>query len=364
MIPESRDVSFEERSPVNNNYENRNYTHSEGRGNMADTHTFNPLFSKIQSNGMTSTTTINNNNNVIKNNLSIVHTSGGKHIEGDECCNFENNDAHNNHNFLSLNITEASNLSRQQENVRQFIDSIPVQSVLIMFLILDFIFLIVHAASTNNDNDNSSVFLYTFFIIFLSVLSVEVILRFYAFGKYFFYDVYNILDLTIVSLSIVLFVCVHDDAKSASVVSLGRVFRLNKLIIVCVKSISAKRNMSRSLRVKVSGNKRRLVDLEHMFDLDITYITDKIIAMSVPTNNPMQAFYRNPISEVRRFFETYHAGHYRIINLCPEMPYDIGFFGYNVLEICTEDHEPPDMKDLVRIVTDCDGQTNYFSNQL
>ena len=46
------------------------------------------------------------------------------------------------------------------------------------------------------------------------------------------------------------------------------------------------------------------------------------------------------------------------------MPYDIGFFGYNVLEICTEDHEPPDMKDLVRIVTDCDGQTNYFSNQL
>jgi len=45
----------------------------------------------------------------------------------------------------------------------------------------------------------------------------------------------------------------------------------------------------------VSGKRKRLQDEE--FDLDMSYITDKIIAMSFPASG-LESMYRNPISDV------------------------------------------------------------------
>ncbi|KAJ1484027.1 protein-tyrosine phosphatase-like protein, partial [Baffinella frigidus] len=50
------------------------------------------------------------------------------------------------------------------------------------------------------------------------------------------------------------------------------------------------------------------------FDLDLTYITPRVIAMGYPATG-FEGHFRNSADEVYRFFEERHSGHYRIINL-------------------------------------------------
>lgn len=50
-----------------------------------------------------------------------------------------------------------------------------------------------------------------------------------------------------------------------------------------------------SIRKLVSGNRRRFT--EDNINLDLTYITPNIIAMSYPSNG-LESFYRNPIERV------------------------------------------------------------------
>ena len=73
-----------------------------------------------------------------------------------------------------------------------------------------------------------------------------------------------------------------------------------------------------SLRYIVSENKRRFQ--RDGFDLDLVYITKHVIAMSFPSTG-ISGLYRNPLSEVARFFNHKHPGHYRIYNLCSERAY-------------------------------------------
>jgi len=51
------------------------------------------------------------------------------------------------------------------------------------------------------------------------------------------------------------------------------------------------------LKEKVSGKRKRYKD--HRFNLDLTYITDWVIAMSYPASGLFERTYRNSIKEVR-----------------------------------------------------------------
>ena len=53
-------------------------------------------------------------------------------------------------------------------------------------------------------------------------------------------------------------------------------------------------------------NKRRFIDADNKFDLDLTYICDRLIVMAIPCVD--SALYRNDIREVARFFATRHYG--------------------------------------------------------
>ncbi len=47
------------------------------------------------------------------------------------------------------------------------------------------------------------------------------------------------------------------------------------------------------LRKLVSGKRRRFQDKD--YDLDISYITPRVIAMSYPASGTLESAYRNPI---------------------------------------------------------------------
>eukprot|EP00284_Hemiselmis_tepida_P012019 CAMPEP_0174940340 /NCGR_PEP_ID=MMETSP1355-20121228/68853_1 /TAXON_ID=464990 /ORGANISM="Hemiselmis tepida, Strain CCMP443" /LENGTH=61 /DNA_ID=CAMNT_0016187391 /DNA_START=32 /DNA_END=214 /DNA_ORIENTATION=+ len=59
-----------------------------------------------------------------------------------------------------------------------------------------------------------------------------------------------------------------------------------------------------TMRAAVSQNKRRYIHPDGNFNLDLTYVCDRVIAMSLPCVSG--APYRNDIREVARFFSTKH----------------------------------------------------------
>ena len=96
------------------------------------------------------------------------------------------------------------------------------------------------------------------------------------------------------------------------------------------------------LKQLVSKKKRRLQ--EDSFDLDLTYITGNVISMGYPATG-MEGIYRNKITDVKKFLDQRHRGHYRLYNLCSERIYDHSLFEGRVNhDFRFIDHHPPPMK--------------------
>ena len=89
----------------------------------------------------------------------------------------------------------------------------------------------------------------------------------------------------------------------------------------------------------VSKEKRRYVDKENGFDLDLSYITETIMAMGIPSEGT-EGLFRNPMSEVIRFFNLQHNGTAKIYNLCLEdsRQYDPEMFSGATASFPFEDH--------------------------
>ena len=68
--------------------------------------------------------------------------------------------------------------------------------------------------------------------------------------------------------------------------------------------------MASALKTIVSKKKRRYVD--DGFNLDLSYINDRIIAMGFPAEN-VEAIYRNSLDEVKRFLEQKHHDRYVVV---------------------------------------------------
>ena len=66
------------------------------------------------------------------------------------------------------------------------------------------------------------------------------------------------------------------------------------------------------LREIVAGPKNRMK--ENGFNLDLSYITPRVIAMAYPATG-IEKLYRNPVEEVCEFLEFKHKNRYITINL-------------------------------------------------
>jgi protein-tyrosine phosphatase len=91
-------------------------------------------------------------------------------------------------------------------------------------------------------------------------------------------------------------------------------------------------------RTLVSADKFRFT--KDGFNLDLVYVTPRIIAMGFPADGAESAW-RNDIDEVARFFKTYHNDHFLILNLS-EKTYDVSKFDNRVQHFgWTENYAPP-----------------------
>jgi glutathione peroxidase-family protein len=82
-----------------------------------------------------------------------------------------------------------------------------------------------------------------------------------------------------------------------------------------------------AVRERVSGDKYRYH--EGATNLDLTYITERIIAMSFPAEG-FESSYRNDINEVARFLKEKHPSQFMVFNLCSERGYNYGLLDNNV----------------------------------
>ncbi|CEG41903.1 phosphatidylinositol--trisphosphate 3 [Plasmopara halstedii] len=104
------------------------------------------------------------------------------------------------------------------------------------------------------------------------------------------------------------------------------------------------------LKHLVSKEKRRY--FSNGFDLDLTYITRRLVALGYPAEL-IEGIYRNHYRDVFRFFEQRHPGRYRVYNLCAERRYaSVDKFHGRVAEFGFEDHCPPPLSLLILFCQD------------
>eukprot|EP00768_Dysnectes_brevis_P003530 gnl/Dysnectes_brevis/2513_a3009_754.p1 GENE.gnl/Dysnectes_brevis/2513_a3009_754~~gnl/Dysnectes_brevis/2513_a3009_754.p1 ORF type:complete len:407 (+),score=125.91 gnl/Dysnectes_brevis/2513_a3009_754:25-1245(+) len=104
-------------------------------------------------------------------------------------------------------------------------------------------------------------------------------------------------------------------------------------------------------RRKVSKKKRRYVDED--FDIDLSYINDRLITMGFPSTG-IEQMWRNPKSHLVSFLDTHHPDKYRVYNLCSESnrQYPASLFHGNVVCFPFPDHHPPNLSVFSDFVTD------------
>lgn len=113
---------------------------------------------------------------------------------------------------------------------------------------------------------------------------------------------------------------------------------------------SPKNLVTNIFRHRVSRNRVRHVD--EQFDLDLTYITDRIIAMSFPGSG-LETTYRNNLREVAKMLQTNHQDKYMVFNLS-ERRYDISKLNHQVLDFGWPDHLAPPLERLCSIIKSID----------
>lgn len=98
------------------------------------------------------------------------------------------------------------------------------------------------------------------------------------------------------------------------------------------------------------------------FDLDLSYITPKIIAMGLPSTS-IEGLFRNSMEDVQKFLNTRHPQHYKVYNLCEEKEYPHNLF-YQQAKYPFKDHEAPPLNIILPFCKDAASFLNKDPNNV
>ncbi|XP_019507293.1 PREDICTED: phosphatidylinositol 3,4,5-trisphosphate 3-phosphatase TPTE2-like [Hipposideros armiger] len=180
---------------------------------------------------------------------------------------------------------------------------------------------------------------------------MDVLLRVFIEGiQLYFADILNSLDALIITATLVIDVIYFTyDMKFVNFSTrLTTILRPLRLIILLriFHLIYQKRHLEVLTRRIVSGNKRRYT--KDGFDLDLTYVTDRIIAMSFPSVG-QQSFYRNPMKVRVNYLDQKTAVNYMtyVSFILGEKGYDPKCFHHRVHRIKIDDHNVPSLSEML-----------------
>lgn len=178
-------------------------------------------------------------------------------------------------------------------------------------------------------------------IILIGFFCFEIGLRILAFGREFFKNIWFFFySLCTVATFLFLVDAFPVELQSRDIIA---------IVLQCVSAFlrftAAGCELAPAARAMVSTNKARYT--QHGFNLDLTYITNGLIAMGLPSTN-IEAVYRNPIDQVAKFFNTMHKDHYLVVNLCSERVYPTEKFHGRVCRFMFDDHNPPPLSTMLQ----------------
>jgi len=215
-------------------------------------------------------------------------------------------------------------------------NTIAMQVALVLLCLADLVLLIIALADDSHHRDTVTGLTITVLVL----LTLEVCIRLVFLDVIrFFTDPWCVFDAVVCILSII---CEAVLSRYGRFVVIARLIRMCRMMC---NGWRQHRTLKKTARKVVSQNRRRYV--KDGFDLDITYITNRVLAMSVPAVGK-ESLYRNPVNEVARFFHTKHPAHFRIFNLCPERFYPYSKFGQDSVEECfMGDHNPAPLSQML-----------------
>lgn len=234
------------------------------------------------------------------------------------------------------------------EAIHYFFMSFPVQICMVLLTIIDIIFLIYEFASNRTRFEILTMVSSTLFqfevLASLGHLQRNYFIfeRNWVIGEVSVVTASFIVEYSQFILKIVFF------TKFASWIAYLRAIRFLRVLIVW-KTRSKK--LSTALRRLVSADRRRLEI--GGYDLDLTYVNNRVIAMSWPSDG-LEGLYRNNIDQVAQYLNSKHPNSYLIFNLCSERAYDESKFGYRVHRYKCDDHNPGALHLMVDMALDVD----------
>nr|XP_039265693.1 phosphatidylinositol 3,4,5-trisphosphate 3-phosphatase TPTE2-like [Styela clava] len=254
------------------------------------------------------------------------------------------------------NFIPTTDLERAQLKVRRFVDNFSVRLFGCVLILLDIVLTIIDISITNKP-PATQMFYDVMALTISCIFIIDLGLRIFAYGpRKFFSNKWEVIDAFIILLTFtttVVYIALDQviAQSDSAAAELGRLIVLTRALRIFRfgRIFYANQHVQASTRRTISQNKRRYQ--KDGFDLDLTYVTDRMIAMSFPSSGTTSVF-RNPIEEVSRFMKTKHPGNYKLYNLCSERSYDPMWFEGRVSRILIDDHNVPKLDDIMKFIRD------------